>query len=197
MRKQAMGGVALLAAAALVAGVGLAPALAGTEGKWLHIRVLGQGERGESVKVNLPVAVLETMADAIEADHFSGGQIRISEGNIKPEQLRAVWQSLKSTEDMEFVTIESDDETVRIAKSDGMLLVKVNDARSRKASDKVDIKVPMQVVDALLQAPEGQLNVKAALQALVDYGGGDLVQVTDGDSHVRIWIDGKSDSTDI
>ena len=196
MRKKAMGGVALLAAAALVAGVGLAPALAGTEGKWIHIRVLGHGENGESVKVNLPVAVLETMADAIEADHFSGGQIHISEGNIKPEQLRAVWQSLKSTQDMEFVTVESNDETVRVAKSGGFLLVKVNDG-AKKRDGKVDIKVPMQVVDALLQAPEGQLNVKAALQALVDFGSGDLVQVTDGDSHVRIWIDGRSDSADI
>jgi hypothetical protein len=191
-----MGGVALLAAAAMVAGLGLAPALAGTEGKWIHIRVLGHGEGGESVKVNLPVAVLETMADAIEADHFSGGQIHISEGNIKPEQLRAVWQSLKNTHDMEFVTVESDDQTVRVAKSGRFLVVKVNDA-GKKESGKVDIKVPIVVVDALLQAPEGQLNVKAALQALVDYGSGDLVQVTDGDSHIRIWIDDKSASTDI
>ncbi|HUD72557.1 MAG TPA: hypothetical protein VMQ62_11415 [Dongiaceae bacterium] len=196
MTKQTLGGVALLAAAAMVAGLGLAPAMAGTEGKWIHIRVLDHGEGGESVKVNLPVAVLETMADAIEADHFSGGQIHISEGNIKPEQFRAVWQSLKNTRDMEFVTIESDDETVRVAKSGGFLLMKVNDA-DRKKSGKVDIKVPMEVVDALLQAPEGQLNVKAALQALVNYGGGDLVQVTDGDSHVRIWIDDKSVPNDI
>lgn len=195
MTKRTMGGVALLAAAAVVAGLGLAPAMAGTEGKWLHIRVLG-GEDG-SVKVNLPVAVLETMADAIEADHFSNGQIHLNESNIKPEQLRSVWQSLKNSRDMEFVTVESDDQNVRVAKSGGFLVVKVNDPDRKKSKDTVDIKVPVEVVDALLQAPEGQLNVKAALQALANYGGGDLVQVTDGDSHVRIWIDGRSDSTDI
>ncbi|HKQ96675.1 MAG TPA: hypothetical protein VJV75_02250 [Candidatus Polarisedimenticolia bacterium] len=195
MRKQTMGGVALLAAAAMVAVLGLAPAMAGTEGKWLHIRVLG-GDDG-SVKVNLPVAVLETMADAIEADHFSNGQIHLSESNIKPEQLRSVWQSLKNSRDMEFVTVESDDQNVRVAKSGNFLVVKVNDADRKRGKDTVDIKVPVEVVDALLQAPEGQLNVKAALQALANYGGGDLVQVTDGESHVRIWIDGRSDSTDI
>lgn len=196
MRKRTMGGVALLAAAAMLAGAELRPALAGGEGKWIHIRVLDRGEGGETVKVNLPAAILETMADAIEADHFSDGQIRINNGNIKPEQLRAVWQSLKSTRDMEFVTIESRDETVRVAKSGGFLVMKVNDA-GRKKSEKVDIKMPMEVVDALLQAPEGQLNVKAALQALVNFGSGDLVQVTDGESQVRIWIDDQSTSNDI
>lgn len=195
MRHKTMGGVALLAAAALVAGGALSTVSAGTEGKWIHIRVL-DGDEGGTVKVNLPVAVLETMADAIEADHFANGQIHIDAGNIKPEQLRAVWQSLKSTKDMEFVSVESDDATVRVAKSGGFMLLKVSDASKRKG-EKVDIKVPMEVVDALLQAPEGQLNVKAALQALVNSGGGDLVQVTEGESHVRIWIDDSSTSTDI
>jgi hypothetical protein len=95
---------------------------------------------------------------------------------------------------MEFVTVESGDDHVRVAKSGRYLVVKVNGGGSEDGAETVDVKVPIEVVDALLQAPEGQLNVKAAIQALVKYGTGDIVQVRDGKSRVRIWIDDRSTS---
>ena len=167
-----------------------------TAGKWLHVRVIDGGDKQESVKVNLPVAVLETMADAIQAEHFKEGQIQLGETGLKAEQLRAVWQSLKSSQDMEFVTVESGDDHVRVAKSGRYLLVKVNGGGSEEGAETVDVKIPVEVVDALLQAPEGQLNVKAAIQALVQYGTGDLVLVQDGKCRVRIWIDDRN-TTDV
>jgi hypothetical protein len=163
-------------------------------GKWLHVRVVEGGDKQESVKVNLPIAVLETMAEAIQAEHFKEGRIHLGEAGIKAEQLRAVWQSLKTSQDMEFVTVESGDENVRVAKSGRYLLIKVNDGGSEDGPETVDVKMPIEVIDALLQAPEGQLNVKAAIQALVQYGTGDIVQVQDGKSRVRIWIDDRSTS---
>jgi len=181
--------------AALVLAGGLTFSLASaadTAGKWLHVRVLDGGDKQESVRVNLPIAVLETMADAIQAEHFKEGRIQLGEAGLRAEQLRAVWQSLKTTQDMDFVTVESGDDHVRVAKSGRYLVVKVNGGGSEAGGETVDVKVPIEVVDALLQAPEGQLNVKAAIQALVQYGTGDIVQVQDGKSHVRVWIDDRS-----
>lgn len=171
-----------------------AASAADTAGKWLHVRVVDGGDKQESVKVNLPVAVLETMAEAIQAEHFKEGQIQLGETGLKAEQLRALWQSLKTSQDMEFVTVESGDDHVRVAKSGRFLVVKVSGGGSEDGGEMVDVKVPIEVVDALLQAPEGQLNVKAAIQALVQYGTGDIVQIQDGTSRVRIWIDGRSTS---
>jgi hypothetical protein len=182
-----------LAALVLAGGLAFTAARAAdTSGKWLHVRVVDGSDKEESVKVNVPVAVLETMAEAIEADHFKEGQIQIGDAGIKADQLRAVWSNIRNSKDMDFVTVESGDENVRVAKSGRNLVVKVNDGDSEHG--KVDVKVPIEVVDALLQAPEGQLNVKAAIQALAQFGTGDIVQVQDGNSKVRIWIDDRSGS---
>jgi hypothetical protein len=94
---------------------------------------------------------------------------------------------------MEFVTVESDDAKVRIAKSGHFLLANV-DPTDNGHESKVQVRVPLEVVDALLDAPEGELNVKGALQALAAEHTGDLVTVSDGSSKVRIWIDERADA---
>jgi hypothetical protein len=170
---------------------------ADTTGRWIHVRVMDRGEKGETVRVNLPVSVLETMASSIEAEHMKEGRIQLGDSGLKAEDLRAMWQSIRSSRDMEFVTVESGDETVRVAKSGEFLLAKVHDGQGGdKDGERVEVKVPIKVVDALLDAPEGQLNFKAALQALASHDAGDLVQVRDGSSHVRIWIDSRADPQD-
>jgi len=50
------------------------------------------------------------------------------------------------------------------------------------------------VVDALFDAPEGQVNIKSALEALASQHSGELVTVTDGPSKVRIWIDDRAEA---
>ena len=189
-------------AGALLVMAGGAASLRGadTTGRWIHIRVMEKGDKGETVRVNLPVSVLETMASSIEAEHMKDGRIQLGNADVKAEDLRAMWQSIRSSRDMEFVTVESGDETVRVAKSGDYLLARVHgqdgDKDRDKDGEKVEVKVPIKVVDALLDAPEGQLNVKAALQVLAAHDAGDLVQVHDGDSHVRIWIDSRADTQD-
>jgi hypothetical protein len=195
-RRTATGWKAAGLAVLLVAG-GLAfwaASAADTAGKWLHVRVVGDGDKNESVRVNLPIAVLETMAESIQAEHFKEGQVHLGDTGLKAAQLRAAWESIRTSKDMEFVTIDSDDENVRVAKAGRHLVIKVNEGGARGRRGTVDVKLPIEVMDALLDAPEGQLNVKAAIQALVEFGTGDIVQVHDGTSRVRIWIDDSSAS---
>jgi hypothetical protein len=118
MTRTTMGGwVAGGAAALLAAGLALAPALAQSGGRWLHVRVVDGSEKAASVKVNLPVSVLETMAQAIEDDHFRDGKIEIGHDGIDAAQLQDLWKAIRASQDMEFVTVESDDATVKVAKS--------------------------------------------------------------------------------
>ena len=49
----------------------------------------------------------------------------------------------------------------------------------------------MDVVDALLEGEGSELNIQAAIQQLQNKRG-ELVQVQDGETNVRIWIDEKS-----
>lgn len=181
--------------AALVAAMAVPFAAAGTEGRWLHVRVLDRSERQERVRINLPLGMLETMATSIQDENMKSGRLQLGDSGMTPEQIRAMWQALRSSGDMEFVTIESADETVRVARSGSYMLAKIE---SRGESDrrraKVDVKVPLKVVDALLDAPEGELNVKGALQILADYDDGDLVTIHDDTSDVRVWIDNQGES---
>lgn len=191
-RTTAGGWVAGGVAALLAAGLALAPALAQSGGRWLHVRVVDGSEKAASVKVNLPVSVLETMAQAIEDDHVHDGKIEIGHDGIDAAQLQAMWKAIRASQDMEFVTVESDDANVKVAKSGKYLLAKV-DGRDGDAG-KVDVRIPLDVVDALLQAPQGQLNVKGALEVLAAHDDGALVQVHDGKSDVKVWIDSKAEA---
>jgi hypothetical protein len=184
------------AAAALVAGLGGATSLAApADGRWIHIRVVDGDDRQTNVKVNMPLSALITMADSIEDDHFKDGHVTIGHEGIDAAKLREAWQSVRNAKDMNFITVESDDETVKVAKSGRFMIAHVHDSRNGKGADgeQVQVRVPLEVVDALLDAPDGQFNVKSALEALAAQHTGDLVTVTDGSSRVRIWIDDKAD----
>jgi hypothetical protein len=187
---------AWVAAGVLAAGCALGTTLhaaGGTQDKWIHVRVVDGVERPETVKVNMPIDALLSMSDAIEYEHFTGGRVTIGHEGLDSAKLRSAWQSLRNTRDMEFVTVESDDAKVRIAKSGRFLLANV-DPGDRGREGKVQVRVPLEVVDALLDAPEGQLNVRGALQALAAEHSGDLVTVSEGSSKVRIWIDDRADA---
>jgi hypothetical protein len=191
-RTKAGGWVAGGAAAVLAAGLALAPALAQSGGRWLHVRVVDGGDKAASVKVNLPISVLETMAQSIEDEHFKDGRIDIGHQGIDAEHLQEMWKALRSSQDMEFVTVESDDAQVRVAKSGKFLLAKVDGHDGDHG--RVEVKIPLDVVDALLQAPKGQLNVKAAIQALAAHEDGALVTVHDDKDDVKVWIDSKAEA---
>ena len=72
------------------------------------------------------------------------------------------------------------------------LVIKVRGDRGHP--EKVDVKLPLPVVDALLSGPDDELNFVAAVRALKESGDGELVAVTDRSTVVRIWIDGKNGS---
>jgi len=189
--------VSVVLGAAFLAVMGIPATGAETTGRWIHIRVLDRSEREESVRINLPVGILETLAASIEADHMKGGRVRLGETGLKPDQVRAMWQALRSSGDMEFVTVESASETVRVARSGDYMLARIRSAGDGdKGREKVDLKVPLKVVDALLDAPEGELNLKGALQRLAEHDAGDLLTIQGGASDVRIWIDSRSTAED-
>jgi len=57
----------------------------------------------------------------------------------------------------------------------------------------VRVRFPLDVVDALLSGGENELDLIAALDALADHGGGDLVTVESDDESIRVWIDTDAD----
>lgn len=190
--------LALLAGLVMLAAALAAPvsAQAQTE-KWLHIRV-NEGEDGETVRVNLPLALAEAILPSIKVKHFEGGKVRLEEhmrAHIEDVDIRAILEAVKSAQDGEFVTVQSKKDNVRVAKKAGYLLVEVREMdKDGEEHEKVDVKMPMTVVEALLSGGKDELDILAAIRALAQHGDTELVTVQDNKTTVRVWVDSKNTS---
>jgi hypothetical protein len=177
----------------LVSAVALsaATALAGDLVQWVHVRVEEPGAT-ENVKVNVPLSLVEAMIPLIEDENLRAGKIKLHGREITAEQLRAIHEALEKAPDGEYVTIDSPDELVRVAKSGGYLLVNVDkQATETEKAEHVEARIPMPVVEALLSTETEELDLLAAVHALAKYGDSQLVSIVSDDAKVRVWVDGS------
>jgi hypothetical protein len=145
---------------------------------------------GERVNVNIPLSVVEQMLPLISVDELQQGKLLLDEvdDDLEGIDLRELAAALRDAPDADFVTVESDDEHVRIAKEGEFLVVRAED-RGRHSGESVRVRVPLAVVDALVGGDPHELDLVAALRVLGEYEGDPLVDVESDDSSVRIWID--------
>lgn len=163
-----------------------APAALATD-MWLHVRVDEQGSAGESVKVNLPLSLVQAVLPLIDDEHLSGGKIKIDELDLDKIDVAKLLETIDNTPDGDYVTVKDQDEKVRVAKKNGFLLVHVDGGEGEEA-EQVRVRIPLDVVRALISETNGELDIMAAIEALGNYDG-DIVTVQEKDSSVRIWID--------
>ena len=181
MRRNALV-VALAAGALLTAGW----AQAQQDAPWLHIRVVEEG--GARVSVNLPLSLIAVFADIAEQEIRTGRHLDIDEHDIEIADIRRAWNELRDAGDAEFVTVEKDDEFVRISRAGNMILIEMEDLDDADSA-RGRIEVPVSVVDALLSGEGQELNIHAALDELVRVSSGEIVFVENDDTTVRIWIE--------
>jgi len=180
----------------LTAAAGLAPiasAQAAQTERWLHVRVDNQVAKGEMVRINLPLSLAEKVLPAINKDRLHNGRITIRGADVNGMDLRALLEAVRTTRDGEFVTVQGTSGDVRVVKQAGYLLVHVRGNKDA-TNKRVEIRMPLTVVDALLSSGSNELDLVAALRALGAQGDTELVSVKDEKSTVRIWLDSKNTS---
>jgi hypothetical protein len=166
--------------------IGLAvPLSAQKKDPWFHLEVKENKEEPELVKINLPVSMLDVALKIAKDKKFNQGRIKLDSHEISVAEMRQIWSELKKAGNAEFVTVEKRNETVRIAREGNFVLVKVFENKAPK----VDLRVPVPVVDALLAGPGDELDIKAALMAMQQKSMGDILTVNDNKTQVRMWID--------
>jgi len=198
MRKSILAGVGLLALAAATT------AAAQTGTAWLHVRV-EEAKEASKVSVNLPMTVVEAILKASPEIIEKHGKVHFGEEHgLKMADIRKAWKALSQAGDAEFVTVESEDENVRVARKGDLVLVFVDakpkavkeaagkegaakEARHGKPEE-VRVEVPVSLVDAFLSGEGEEGNLDAAIAELQKRRG-DIVRVKDDDSNVRVWID--------
>jgi hypothetical protein len=176
--------VAGLIAAVLLCGTSMA------NERWIHVRVDDLTGHGETVRISVPLRMLDAMLPTIETDDLHRGKIRVHDDDLDLEgiDLAAVLRELRTMEDTEFIKVKSRDEDLRVAKEGDMLIVRIEDRRDGDGTTKVTI--PIAVAEAFV-GDEGsdEVDLVAALDALDAYTGGELVRIESPDEFVRIWID--------
>jgi hypothetical protein len=188
MKKATLAGAGLLALSALPV------AAQAQSGAWLHVRV-EESRKAEKVAVNLPMSVVEAVLEASPGMIEKHGRIRLGdEHGPRMADLRKAWKALAEVGDAELVTVESEEENVRVRRTGDIVQVLV-DKKAKPSKDgaagraeEVRIEVPVSLVDAFLAGEGEGGDIKAAVAELKKRRG-DIVRVTDEDSHVRIWID--------
>lgn len=159
--------------------------------QWIHVKVENHDD-DERVTVNLPFSLLNAAVAVIPEDVKAEGEIALDDLDLDWDELMALWSEIKDAPDSTFVTVETADEKVVVRKEGEFVLIKTTEHTEHGAD--VDVKFPLAVVDALLSGPEGTFDFAAALDALADFGPGELVTVRDGDDTVRVWIDDRNEA---
>lgn len=168
-------------------------AMAAPNIRYLHVRVSNPGQH-QLVRVNVPLALAEKVIPAINHGQLRDGKVQIGNFRADDVNIRAILDALKTAPEGELVTVQDNDNDVRVAKERGQLIVHVIDKHSRQ---NVDVTVPWEVAQALVSGTsEDQLNVEEAVRALEKVGDTTLVRVTGHDENVRVWIDSRSSDVD-
>jgi hypothetical protein len=153
--------------------------------QWLHVRVETPKKGGETVSVNIPLSLAETVLPMIKEKQISGGKIRIEEKDITTQDLKKIWAAVKAEGDAEYVTVQNADTNLRVAIQGNYLVVRTDE----NSKSQVEITLPTKVVDALLSGDDDTLDLLAAIRALQETGTRDIVSIRDADTNVRVWID--------
>jgi hypothetical protein len=173
-----------------------APLFAAGAERYLHVKV-EDGANGESVNVNVPLSMAQKILPTINNRDLHNGCVRIHDAEMNGVDVRTLLDAVRNAPDNDFVTVKQrNNAEIRVAKSNGNIIVHVNDVNDHGGKDqKVDVTVPIKVVDALLStAKDNELDIASALRALSDAGDILLVTVEDEGQKVRVWVDSRNTS---
>ena len=137
--------------------------------------------------INLPLSAVAPLLSLVSHDALFDRLLDLAGDEVNVGAMRDLWRAIAGVGEAEFVAVDGEDETVRIARTGDQINVQVEECEEDGA-ETVDIRIPVAVVDALLSGDGETLNVHAAAAQLGELRG-DIVRVNGGEHQVRVWID--------
>ncbi len=90
------------------------------EERWLHVRVDCSDSKGDTVHVNVPVELAVAVLGNVNHENLHNGHISVGHADLNGTDLRAMLKAVRDARDGEFVTVNSRDTDVRVAKQGGL-----------------------------------------------------------------------------
>ena len=102
----------------------------------------------------------------------------------RPERIAVLCQVRMFDEDGELVSVKDRETLVTVQKKGGSLEVNVNDGGT-----KVFAKLPLKLAERVVASSgDGRISPREAMAALDGTMSGKIVDVQDGDTHVKVWV---------
>ncbi len=166
-----------------------AAAVAQAASPWLHVEVRDHGEKASTVNVNVPFSLASLAVRAVPQKVVGKITEQLEKNEIEMADIREMWAQLRQAGDAELVSVDDEDQTVRIVREGDRIRVRVQS--KQEDGERVSVDVPVSMVDALFSGEGEELNLPAAILELESVRG-DVVNVTDKSNTVRVWIDESS-----
>ena len=176
----------LVILAAIVVLVAAQTALAQDTNRWVNVHVT-ENESHTNVEVHLPLSLVLTVLRNVDVENFHGGRVDLDIDEDVDINLPEILAAVKDAPDGKFVTVTSDEADVNVHKQGGTLYINVNQKEDEMA--KVEVTMPMELMDALRFGEQNTLDVAALLQSLDKLPNGELVKVTSNEANVRVWVE--------
>src|ERR1700682_2174145 len=88
-------GVSLFSAIVVLAGASAAFGQSGsTKDRWLHVRVINSDNKGETVRVNIPLELAENVLPTINKNHLHNGKVTIDTAHMNDVDVRALIKTI-------------------------------------------------------------------------------------------------------
>jgi hypothetical protein len=153
--------------------------------RWLNVHVVSEEEEA-NVEVRLPLELVLTVINGIKVEGFDAGMVDLEIDDAEIDW-PVILKAIKDVPDGDFVKVDSRDANVRVSKQAGMMLIHVDEIDGDNA--KVDVSLPMQLIDAVNIDEENRIDIRALLEAIEDLPNGELVKVNSDEADVRIWVE--------
>jgi hypothetical protein len=139
------------------------------------------GPNGHRILVPVPLVLAQAAVALVPADKL---QVPDHKAIEHIGVAREILEALAKAPDGELVRVEERDEQVVITKEGGSLHVRVHGSKG----EDVSVNVPLHVALQALPDAEGRISSLALAGSLGALRFTDLVEVQDGNEHVRIWV---------
>jgi len=175
----------LALAAGLVLGLLMAatPAVADRDTVWLHVNVNGLDDMDGTVKITLPLSLVEVAIDSADTSHIFRDLKR-----DKGVDLAKLWKQLKTADMDEFITIDSNDAKVKVFKEAGVFRVSVSEFEGESKS--IEVRIPFTIMDYLFDPKREGFKLSDMVADLRNELPLVIVEASDpGGERVKVWID--------
>lgn len=154
---------------------------------FLKMTVQEKGYTEPNVKINLPLSLIEAVADSIKDEQIAGVDKVLMDIKTDGVDLVKLWQNVKKLGPTDFVEVEDEKEHVKVWKDHEAFRITVTD--KGQSEPKVMIMFPLAIVDSIFGDGTKPVTLRSIVDALKSAGPMEFVEVKDGGDAVRIWLE--------